>query len=144
MQLRRALYVFLPLATLLGGVAGFYLGTFQGSLAEMRSFGDHISLSYVDVALHAQRDVDYLNLFRAGNVAGGIDALEHDLDGDLAALSDFHEYLPREARRKAVYELIAKIRPYRAAHPTELPPGPKRDRVLRALALVPDSNGGGQ
>jgi hypothetical protein len=136
MRLRYTL-ILLPLTGLVCGAGGYYFGALAGSVSHARLFGTFVSASYVDSALRADRDVSELNLLRAGNVTGAVDALEHDIDGNLQALADYQN-LPREARRSAVYELIDRIRSYRTAHPSDLAPGPKRDAVLRALALTPD------
>jgi hypothetical protein len=131
--------ILLPLAGLACGVVGYYFGNLAGNASYAHLFGTFVGASYVDAALHADRDVSDLNLLRGGNVIGAVDALERDLDGNLEELADYHDKLPRDARRSSVYELLARIRPYRTAHPSDLAPGPKRDAVLRALALTPDS-----
>ena len=136
MRLRYTL-ILLPLTSLVCGTGGYYFGILAGNAIFARTFGTFASASYVDSALHADRDVSDLNLLRGGDVTGAIDALEHDLDRNLEALADYHDTVPREARRSAVYELIARIRPYRTAHPSDLGPGSKRDAILRALALTP-------
>ena len=134
----RSLLILLPVTGLVCGACGYYIGILAGNTGYASLFGTFVGASYVDAALHADRDVTDLNLLRGGNVTGAVDALERDLDGNLEELADYHDKLPREARRSSVYELLAKIRPYRTAHPSELVPGPKRDAVLRALALTPD------
>jgi hypothetical protein len=131
--------ILLPLTGLVCGVGGYYFGSLAGNTSYADLFGTFVGASYVDAALHADRDVSDLNLLRGGDVSGAVAALERDLDGNLEALADYHEKLPREARRSSVYELLARIRPYRSAHPSDLAPGPKRDAILRALALAPDS-----
>jgi hypothetical protein len=136
---RWPLLILLPLTGLLCGVAGYYFGSLAGNTSYADLFSTFVGASYVDAALHADHDVSDLNLLRGGDVSGALAALERDLDGNLEALADFHEKLPREARRRSVYELLARIRPYRTAHPSDLAPGPKRDAILRALALAPDS-----
>jgi hypothetical protein len=138
MPLRRFL-ILLPLTGVVCGVGGYYFGILAGNTSYADLFGTFVGASYVDAALHADRDVNDLNLLRGGNVTGAVDALERDLDGNLEALADYHDKLPLEAHRRSVYELLARIRPYRTAHPSSLAPGPKRDAILRALALTPDS-----
>jgi hypothetical protein len=132
--------ILLPLTGSVCGAGGYYFGSLAGNTSYADLFGTFVGASYVDAALHADRDVSDLNLLRSGDVSGAVAALEHDLDGNLEALADYHEKLPREARRSSVYELLARIRPYRTAHPSDLAPGPKRDAILRALALAPDSS----
>jgi hypothetical protein len=136
--------VLLPLTALVCGVGGYCLGKLAGNASYASLFSTFVEAPYVDSALHADRDVADLNLLRSGDVTGAVDALERDLDRNLEALADYHDVLPRQVRRRAVYELIDRIRPYRTAHPSALAPGPKRDAVLRALALTPDSSASSQ
>ncbi len=141
MRLRSTLLPLLPLlTTLVGGFVGFYFGTRAGSKDYARLFGTFIEAPYVDAALRADRDVHYLNLLGAGDTKGVANALERDLDGNLEALGDYHRVVPRELRRKAVYDLVARVRPYREAHPSELPAGSTLDAMQRGLQLTPEDS----
>jgi len=144
MRLRWTVLTSIVVSTLVGAAVGFVLGQIEESRSQIRSFAGFVGASYVDDALRADRDVGYLNLLRAGNTDAAIVALEHDLDGTLESLATYHEYVPHEQRRKAVYELIARIRPYRETHPSDLPPGAKRNALEKGLALSPSSSPGRQ
>jgi hypothetical protein len=77
--------ILLPLTGLVCGVGGYYFGSLAGNTNHADLFGTFVGASYVDAALHADRDVSDLNLLRGGDVSGAVAALEHDLDGKLGS-----------------------------------------------------------